>query len=95
MYVEYFPPSSVGMWLLHENSTPKPTRHAATMPNAVFPINDFSDAIKIFTRVAPDVLGISGKIVSDSVTGATLYEKSVRSVLVTYLTFLAFELATL
>ena len=65
------------------------------MPNAVFPINDFSDAIKTFKRVAPYVLGISGKIVSDSVTGTTLYEKSVRSVLATYLTFLAFELATL
>ena len=46
-------------------------------------------------RVAPYVLGISGKIVSDSVTGTTIYEKSVRSVLVTYLTLLAFELATL
>jgi hypothetical protein len=65
------------------------------MPNAVFPISDFSDAIKIFTRVTPYVLGISGKIVSDSVTGTTIYEKSVRSVLVTYLTLLAFELATL
>jgi hypothetical protein len=46
-------------------------------------------------RVAPYVLGISSKIVSDSVTGTTIYEKSVRSVLVTYLTLLAFELATL
>ena len=60
----------------HEDNNPKLERQAATMPNVAFPINDFSDAIKILMWGAPYVLGISGKMVLDSVTGTTIYEKA-------------------